>query len=120
MLRPNEGFRKGVKRKWSICLLLIIRHWTDRRLRTSFFIPGRNAIVGKYPGKGHLHSSGGAHSIGARFHIAGKEAPNILFFHGNGEIVSDYDDLGPVYNRIGINFLPVTTAGMAVREETHG
>jgi hypothetical protein len=50
-------------------------------------------------------------SIGARFHIAGKEAPNILFFHGNGEIVSDYDDLGPVYNRIGINFLPVDYRG---------
>ncbi len=50
-------------------------------------------------------------AIGARFHLADKEAPNILFFHGNGEIVSDYDDLGPVYNRIGINFLPVDYRG---------
>jgi pimeloyl-ACP methyl ester carboxylesterase len=50
-------------------------------------------------------------SIGARFHVAGKEAPNILFFHGNGEIVADYDDLGPVYNRMGINFLPVDYRG---------
>ena len=50
-------------------------------------------------------------SIGARFHLAGKEAPSILFFHGNGEIVSDYDDLGPVYNRMGINFLPVDYRG---------
>jgi pimeloyl-ACP methyl ester carboxylesterase len=50
-------------------------------------------------------------SVGARFHLAGKEAPNILFFHGNGEIVSDYDDLGPVYNRMGINFLPVDYRG---------
>ena len=50
-------------------------------------------------------------SVGARFHLAGKEAPNILFFHGNGEIVSDYDDLGPVYNRLGINFLPVDYRG---------
>ena len=44
-------------------------------------------------------------SIGARFHMADKNGPNILFFHGNGEIVSDYDDLGPIYNRMGINFL---------------
>ena len=43
--------------------------------------------------------------IGAAFHKAGKEAPTILFFHGNGEIVSDYDDLGEVYNHMGINFL---------------
>ena len=50
-------------------------------------------------------------SIGARFHLAGKKNPNILFFHGNGEIVADYDDLGPVYNQIGINFLPVDYRG---------
>jgi uncharacterized protein len=50
-------------------------------------------------------------AIGARFYMAGKESPNILFFHGNGEIVSDYDDLGPMYNRIGINFLAVDYRG---------
>ncbi len=49
--------------------------------------------------------------IGARFHPAGKTASNILFFHGNGEIVSDYDDFGPLYNRMGINFLPVDYRG---------
>ena len=49
--------------------------------------------------------------VGARFHIAGKSSPNILFFHGNGEIVADYDDLGPIYNRMGINFLPVDYRG---------
>ena len=50
-------------------------------------------------------------SIGGRFHMAHPEGPNILFFHGNGEIVADYDDLGPVYNQIGINFLPVDYRG---------
>jgi len=50
-------------------------------------------------------------TIGARFHIANKEAPNILFFHGNGEIVADYDDIGPIFNRMGINFLPVDYRG---------
>ncbi len=49
--------------------------------------------------------------IGARFHMTSRTAPNILFFHGNGEIVADYDDLGPFYNRIGINFLPVDYRG---------
>jgi fermentation-respiration switch protein FrsA (DUF1100 family) len=49
--------------------------------------------------------------IGARFHSAGTSAPTILFFHGNGEIVSDYDDLGPLYVRLGINFLPVDYRG---------
>ena len=43
--------------------------------------------------------------VGARLHLADPAAPSILFFHGNGEIVADYDDLGPRYNRMGINFL---------------
>jgi len=43
--------------------------------------------------------------VGAAFHLADPSFPNILFFHGNGEIVSDYDDLGPVFNRQGMNFM---------------
>jgi uncharacterized protein len=50
-------------------------------------------------------------SIGGRFHMEKKESPNILFFHGNGEIASDYDDLGPLYNQLGANFLPVDYRG---------
>jgi len=50
-------------------------------------------------------------SIGACFHMAGKTDPNILFFHGNGEIVADYEELGPVYNQLNINFLPVDYRG---------
>ncbi|MCE5336346.1 MAG: alpha/beta hydrolase [Desulfobacteraceae bacterium] len=50
-------------------------------------------------------------TVGARFHLVSKDGANILFFHGNGEIVSDYDDLGPFYNRMGINFLPVDYRG---------
>jgi fermentation-respiration switch protein FrsA (DUF1100 family) len=49
--------------------------------------------------------------IGGRFHMSETSGCNILFFHGNGEIVADYDDLGPVYNRMGLNFLPVDYRG---------
>ena len=49
--------------------------------------------------------------VGGRFHMAEKSAPNVLFFHGNGEIVADYDEMGPLYNRIGINFLPIDYRG---------
>ena len=45
--------------------------------------------------------------VHARFHLAAKEDPNILFFHGNGEIVSDYDEIGPYYNKYGMNLLAV-------------
>ena len=50
-------------------------------------------------------------AIGGRFHMAGKTACNILFFHGNGEIVSDYDEIGGIYNQIGANFLAMDYRG---------
>ena len=50
-------------------------------------------------------------TIGGRFHIASPGAVNILFFHGNGEIVDDYNDLGPLYNQLGINLLAVDYRG---------
>lgn len=50
-------------------------------------------------------------AIGASFHMADPSGGNILFFHGNGEIVADYDELGSVYNQMGINFLAVDYRG---------
>jgi fermentation-respiration switch protein FrsA (DUF1100 family) len=49
--------------------------------------------------------------IGARLHQAGKTDPTIIFFHGNGEIVADYDELGPLYTGMGINFLAADYRG---------
>jgi len=49
--------------------------------------------------------------IGASFHFVNKAAPVILFFHGNGEIVSDYDDLGCLFNEKGLNFFVVDYRG---------
>lgn len=36
--------------------------------------------------------------------LAGSSAPNLLFFHGNGETAYDYDDIGPLFAHMGINF----------------
>ncbi|RPJ69785.1 MAG: alpha/beta hydrolase [Desulfobacteraceae bacterium] len=49
--------------------------------------------------------------IGGTFHTTHPSTPNLLFFHGNGEIAADYDDLGPIYNRLGLNFLAVDYRG---------
>ena len=49
--------------------------------------------------------------VAASFHFIKKDAPVILFFHGNGEIVSDYDDFGRFYNDIGVNFVVVDYRG---------
>lgn len=49
--------------------------------------------------------------VGARFHCTSAEGANILFFHGNGEIAADYDELGPIFNKMGINLLAVDYRG---------
>ena len=49
--------------------------------------------------------------VGGRFHMTEKSAPSVLFFHGNGEIVADYDEMGPLYTQKGINFMPVDYRG---------
>jgi len=43
--------------------------------------------------------------IGVRFHLIDESFPTLLFFHGNGEIVTDYDDIGQIYNQKNINFI---------------
>ena len=49
--------------------------------------------------------------LGARFYLSAPLEPHILFFHGNGEVASDYDSIGPIYNRHGMNFLVVDYRG---------
>jgi len=50
-------------------------------------------------------------TIGASFFEASNEAPFILYFHGNGEIVNDYDELGQIFAQHNINFMPVDYRG---------
>jgi fermentation-respiration switch protein FrsA (DUF1100 family) len=73
------------------------------------------------PDWGELQADGYAHDmlievdkdavIVTRFHPAGKADPVIVFFHGNGEIVADYNDIGPLYTGMGINFLAADYRG---------
>jgi alpha-beta hydrolase superfamily lysophospholipase len=42
-------------------------------------------------------------SVGCRFYSGHPGWPWILFFHGNGEVASDYDEIAPFYRQIGIN-----------------
>jgi alpha-beta hydrolase superfamily lysophospholipase len=50
-------------------------------------------------------------AVGASFHLADKSDPTILYFHGNGEIVADYDELAPIFTSMGINFLAADYRG---------
>ena len=43
--------------------------------------------------------------IGIRCHLINNSYPTLIFFHGNGEIVCDYDDIAQIYNQNKINFI---------------
>jgi hypothetical protein len=50
-------------------------------------------------------SVGDHFSISCRFYLGHHEWPWILFFHGNGEAVSDYDEISPFYHQKRLNLV---------------
>ena len=48
---------------------------------------------------------GHSFSISCRFYIGNPQWPSILFFHGNGEVVSDYDETAPLYHQKKANLI---------------
>ncbi|OGW18058.1 MAG: hypothetical protein A3G93_02615 [Nitrospinae bacterium RIFCSPLOWO2_12_FULL_45_22] len=56
--------------------------------------------------------------IGCRFYTAGQNSPNILYFHGNGEIVADHDYIAPMYNERGINLFVADYRGYGMSDGT--
>ncbi len=49
--------------------------------------------------------------LGGRLYPAAPDSPAILFFHGNGEIAEDYDDVSPLYTQLGITLLVMDYRG---------
>ena len=43
-------------------------------------------------------------ALSSRFFPVGREAPTVLFFYGNGETATDYNNIAPLYNQTGVNF----------------
>lgn len=44
-------------------------------------------------------------TVAARYHPSSTDLPTVLHFHGNGEIVSDYDGLAPAYHQAGASLI---------------
>ncbi len=49
--------------------------------------------------------------IGYRLYIKHSSAPVLLYFHGNGEIASDYDSIASYYHNAGVSLLVVDYRG---------
>jgi alpha-beta hydrolase superfamily lysophospholipase len=48
--------------------------------------------------------SGGV-TVSCRFYMGQHEWPWVLFFHGNGEVASDYDEISPLYHQSKMNLV---------------
>jgi len=67
------------------------------------FYPRQEAHEGPPNSVDHFVPVGEEIAIGCRFYVHHRSSPSIIFFHGNGEIVSDYDMVAPLYTQQGIN-----------------
>ena len=54
--------------------------------------------------------------LSCRFFAVGRGNPTLLFFYGNGETAAAYDDIAPLYNRIGVNFCIADYRGYGAAE----
>src|SRR4030043_499032 len=51
-------------------------------------------------------------AISGRYFQHSPTIPTIIFFHGNGEIAADYEDIGPIFGKIcGANLLVLDYRG---------
>jgi uncharacterized protein len=66
--------------------------------RTGHTVPPANAFDLAVPVEDRVF-------VSCRFYVGEKAWPWILFFHGNGEIVSDYDGIAPIYARNDLNLV---------------
>ena len=57
-------------------------------------------------------------TLGGRLYPAAQDAPAILYFHGNGEIASDYNDWAPFYTLLGLTLLVVDYRGYGISTGT--
>jgi len=76
------------------------REWTSLPQGASdFFVPVEDEI-----------------SISCRFYPLSHDAPCILYFHGNGEIACDYDQVAPLYHAQGISLFVADYRGYGLSD----
>lgn len=57
-------------------------------------------------------------SLGGKLYVAATTSPVVLFFHGNGEIASDYDTISSFYTELGLTLLVVDYRGYGTSDGT--
>lgn len=82
------------------------------------FHPRREAGVPRLGAGSHtvrLPVADGIH-VGGKIFTSRPKAPVILYFHGNGEIASDYEAIAPLYTRLGLTLFVIDYRGYGVSD----
>ena len=82
-----------------------LERWDHPEIIYRLFFPRREFAEEPNPlnAKNHFVQVEEGISIGCRFYPSQNESPNILYFHGNGETVPDYDYVAPLYQKKRLN-----------------
>ena len=82
-------------------------------ITSALFHPRGDSGAYRFPAsaKPVLIAVGVGETIGGVFYAAGKTLPTVLFFHGNGEVAADYNEIAPLFTEQGFNFFPVDYRG---------
>ena len=76
----------------------------DIGISMNAFYPRKNRSQAPPGASDHTVVVDGEISLSCRFFPVSATAPTILFFYGNGETASDYDNIAPLYSRARLNF----------------
>jgi len=81
-------------------------------VNSTVFFPRPTSGLPAPPGSENLSISvGDGVSVAARYHPSDLSVPTVLHFHGNGEIVSDYDLIAPAFRSAGASLVSVDYRG---------
>ncbi len=75
----------------------------DRAGAAAIFFPRRDHSPPPTGATDHRIEVESGIAVGARFYANDAALPTILYFHGNGEVASEHDDIAPLYHQTGIN-----------------
>jgi pimeloyl-ACP methyl ester carboxylesterase len=78
--------------------------------RVAFYPRAERSPAPPYAADYQFEVAPGIH-LGARLYVSDLAFPTIVYFHGNGEVVSDHDDIAELYFRAGTNLLVIEFRG---------
>ena len=84
-------------------------------LINSIFYPRKSSNKDE---RDHLVNVDKGIDVGVRFYIKDKSFDNILYFHGNAELASEYEDLSKIYHEYNINLIVADYRGYGLSHGT--